>query len=155
MIPVTISPADMSGWRSPLKSELTLDSSLGKERGDSLLRAQADFNGDSKIDVANILINDKENKMGLFVELGGYPGQCFQLDEINDKSWAEIMGISIAKPGNYKTACGKGYWKCKKNEPGELELKLPAIDYFKEGSASSFFIWDKKEKTFNRIWMSD
>jgi len=155
MIPIALSAQDLSGWRTPNKSELTIDSSLRKEGAISLLTAKADFDGDGKQDEASLLINDKENKMGLFVELSSQPGKKIKLDEIDNKSWIEVMGITVAKPGKYKTACGKGYFDCQKGEPEELNLKLPAIDYFKEGSANSFFIWDKKTKQFKRIWMSD
>jgi len=93
--------------------------------------------------------------MALYVELSSKPGQKIKLDEFDDKAWITVMGVTIAKPGKYKTACGKGYFECEKGEPAELNLKLPAIDYFKEGSANSFFIWDKKAKQFKRIWMSD
>lgn len=65
------------------------------------------------------------------------------------------MGIDVAKPGEYKTACGKGYFACKKGESKILKLNRPAIDYFKLGSASSFFFWNDKTNSFKRIWISD
>jgi hypothetical protein len=65
------------------------------------------------------------------------------------------MGIKSAKSGKYKTACGKGYWDCKKGEPAELNLRMPAMDLFQYESANSFFVWDSKIKKFKRIWMSD
>ncbi|MDP2277699.1 MAG: hypothetical protein Q8K51_05690 [Nitrospirota bacterium] len=155
MIPLSALAQDMSNWRTPTKSELAHDLDWRKEDPNLYLKAKADFDGDGKEDTASLLINDKKNKMGLFVELSSRPGKRIKLDEIEDKSWIEVMGITVAKPGNYKTACGKGYFDCEKGEPEALNLKLPAIDYFKEGSANSFFIWDKKTKQFQRIWMSD
>jgi len=117
---------------------------------------KADFDGDGKQDVARLLINGKENKMGLFVKLSSRPdGKEIKLEEFDDKSWIEVMGISVVKPGNYRTACGKGYFECKKGEPETLKLKQPAIDFFKFGSANSFFVWDGKDKRFHKIWMSD
>ena len=65
------------------------------------------------------------------------------------------MGINTVKPGEYKTVCGKGYFKCEKGEPEVLKLKRPAIDYFKFQSANSFFFWDDKTGDFKRIWISD
>ncbi|HXX35768.1 MAG TPA: hypothetical protein VEM15_14965, partial [Thermodesulfobacteriota bacterium] len=119
------------------------------------LTAKADFDGDGKEDEAFLLINVNENKIGLFVQLSSYPEKKIQLDEIQNRAWLDVMGVTVVKPGNYKTACGKGYWACEKDEPPALNLKLAAIDYFKEGSANSFFVWDVKKKKFNRIWMSD
>jgi hypothetical protein len=155
MMPCALSAQDMSVWRTPAKSELTDASDWRKEDPELYLTAKADFDGDGKEDTARLMINAKENKMGLFVELGSHHGKKIRLDEIDGKSWIDVIGITVAKPGKYKTACGKGYWDCKKDEPEALNLKLPAIDYFKEGSANSFFIWDKKTKQFKRIWMSD
>ncbi len=43
------------------------------------------------------------------------------------------MGVDVAKPGEYKTACGKGYFACAEGEPAILRLNRPAIDYFKFG----------------------
>ena len=65
------------------------------------------------------------------------------------------MGIKTAEPGKYKTACGKGYWVCKKGETAKLNLKMAAIDLFQYESANSYFVWDTKTKMFKRIWMSD
>jgi hypothetical protein len=65
------------------------------------------------------------------------------------------MGIDTVTTGDYKTACGKGYWECKKSEPEILNLKHVAINYFKFESANSFFYWDDKTGSFKRIWISD
>lgn len=117
---------------------------------------KADFDGDGKQDVARLLINDRENKMGLFVKLSSRPDDKeLKLEEFDDKSWIEIMGISVVKPGKYKTACGKGYFECKKGEPEILRLKNPAMDFFKFGSANFYFLGDAKAESFQRIWISD
>jgi hypothetical protein len=155
LIPLALSAQNIAGWRPPTQFELADHLGWRKEDPNFYIKAKADFDGDGKEDEARLLINDKENKMGLFVELSSRPGKTMKLDEFDDKSWIEVMGIMVAKPGKYKTACGKGYVDCQKGEPQELHLKLPAIDYFKEGSANSFFIWENKTKQFKRIWMSD
>jgi hypothetical protein len=155
LMPFTISAQDMSDWRVPTKAELADETGWRKDDKTLYLTAEADFDGDGKQDNVSLLVNDKKNSMGLFVELSSQPGKKIKLDEIDDKSWIQVMGVTVAKPGKYKTACGKGYWACEDGEPAVLNLKLPAIDYFKEGSANSFFIWDKKTKQFKRIWISD
>ena len=145
------------GWRDPSKDEITDDAF--KERGkdpNRYLATKADFNGDGIIDTAKMLVNDSKNKMGLFVFIskeGKF--ETILLDEIDGKSWVDAMGISVANSGEYKTACGKGYWECEEGVPEVLILKHPAIDYFKFESANSFFVWDDISKSFKRIWMSD
>ncbi len=65
------------------------------------------------------------------------------------------MGIDLVRPGNYQTACGKGYWDCEKDEPELLTLAGPAIDFFKTESANSFFFFDAATHRFRRVWISD
>lgn len=93
--------------------------------------------------------------MGLFVILGRNSNIPILLDESEDKMSIISMGVDVANPDIYKTACGKGYWKCEKNEPEVINLKLPAINFFQTESANSFFYWDRKKKAFKRIWISD
>jgi len=69
------------------------------------------------------------------------------------KSLIECFGISVAKPGTYSTASGKGYFECKDGE-SEQSLGHPGIDFFKYGSANSYFIWNAGKKEFDRIWIS-
>ncbi len=155
LMSLEVSAQEISGWRSPTKADLGDEIGWRKEDPALYLAGSADFDGDGKQDSVCLLVNDKENRMGLFVQLSKQPRKKIQLTEFEDKSWLKVMGVRIALPGKYKTACGKGYWACKKGEPESLNLKLPAIDYFQEGSANSFFIWDKKTRQFRRIWMSD
>jgi len=65
------------------------------------------------------------------------------------------MGISIVQPGEYITACGKGYYKCKPNEPTEIESYKPSINFYLFESANSYFYWDDNTKDFKRNWNSD
>ena len=145
------------GWRLPNHSEIT-DNQYKTRNNDQnqYLAAKADFNGDGVIDTAIMLVNDSKNKMGLFVFISKKEKfELIILDQINDKSWVDAMGLSVIVPGKYKTACGKGYWECEKGIPEELHLKHPAINYFRFNSANSFFVWDKNTNSFKRIWMSD
>jgi hypothetical protein len=156
LIPAALSAQDIPGWRAPTKSEIPDNIGWRKEDPNFYIKAKADFDGDGKEDEALLLISDKENKMGLFVTLSSHKMvHPLLLEAIDDKRTIEVMGIEVAKPGTYKTACGKGYWTCEKGEPAVLKLKLPAIDFFRFESANSYFAWDTKTKKFKRIWMSD
>ena len=122
-------------------------------KGKPPIKVSADFNGDGKQDIAVILIKNDGNGWALFVLLAGQK-KIFKLDEITEKGSIH-MGIELVKPGLIKTACGKGYWECAPDEPMELKLMLPAINYFVFESANSMFFWDKKASAFKRIWISD
>jgi hypothetical protein len=146
-----------NGWRKPTNDEITDDMFKARSKDPNRhLAAKADFNGDGIIDTAIMLVNDAEDKMGLFVFIskeGNF--KSVLLEQIEDKTWVDAMGLSVVEPGRYKTACGKGYWDCPEGVPEILDLKRPAINFFKFESANSFFVCDKSKNSFKRIWMSD
>ncbi len=51
------------------------------------------------------------------------------------------MGIDLAEPNTYQTACGKGYWECAANEPSSITLANAGILYsaFEQGGAVMIF----------------
>lgn len=155
LTPLTTAAQDKlpSGWREPTPEE-----GSGRWRQKSLtrfLRVRADFNGDGKLDVAQILVNPSTNKFGLFVKLGT-AGQ-WQLLRDFDLTFIGRYGIDDVKPGNYETACGKGYgdWACAHGEPDWLQLSHPGIDLFYTESSDSIYFWDQPSKKFREVVMSD
>ncbi len=147
------------GWRLPTEKELASEP-LRLKSPTKNAKVEADFNGDGKIDYALLLKSTK------------FSGECFAVNysKGNEYSWqilSEIdwgeeypnvnlsMGIDLAKPKRYKTACGKGYWECEPGEPEVLELMLPGIWYFKFESAASLWFWDSSLKSFKSIAISD
>ena len=148
------------GWRFPTAEELS-DEPGRNNSSTRHAKAVADFNGDGIEDEAFLLKSIRFSGEGLWVHLSdkrkGF--RWLSLDSIDwGKAYPNVnlsMGIDTVKPGEYKTACGKGYFKCGKGEPEILILKRPAIDYFRFGSANSFFFWDDQTDNFKRIWISD
>jgi len=147
------------GWRYPTEEELSYVSR--KESPTKYSKAVADFSDDGINDEAFLLKSTKFSGEGLFVRISDKRGgfRWLELDVIDwGKKYPKVdlsMGIDIANHGEYKTACGKGYFACKEGEPDVLKLRRPAIDYFRFESANSFFVWDDKTASFKRIWMSD
>lgn len=148
-----------SGWRFPIEKELSYESR--KDSPTKYTRVIADFNGDGINDEAFLLKSTKFSGEGLFVRLSNKENvfRWIELDVIDwGKKYSNVdlsMGVDIAKPGEYKTACGKGYFECNEDEPKVLKVRRPAIDYFRFESANSFFLWNEKTAIFERIWMSD
>ena len=144
-----------SGWRRPTLAEANGD--WRKKSPTRFLVAKGDFEGVGKEDVAELLVDLTGKHFGLFVKLAA-AGEWQQLDDTagDVKDLAEF-GISSAKPGKYKTACGKGYgdYACSHGEPETLELSRPAIDYFYNESSDFIFYWDTKVNKFVKIQMSD
>lgn len=149
------------GWRFATKDELKTPPINWREESPSkFTKAEADFNGDGKTDIAYLAKSTEYSGQGLLVRLSSKNKyEWLVLDEI--KWGAEYpnvdlsMGIEIAEPQNMKTACGKGYWECSGIEKPEITLKNPGINYYKFASASSVFYWDSTRMKFIRIWTSD
>lgn len=143
-----------NGWRLPLKKEMNQ-----KWRDQNSLRfksAKGDFDGDGKIDEALILVDKDGKKFGIFVWWAA--DKFSKAEEVyveKDFGLLQKMGIGIVKKGTFKTACGKGYYDCAKDDSAELTLSQEGIDFFMNESANSFFHWDSKTKSFERTWMSD
>jgi len=78
--------------------------------------------------------------MGFFVCLTTATGCDWHRLEVMDIAFLDVMGIAKVKPGEYETACGKGYWECGKNEPEKLKTGRDAVEFFKEDSASSVYL---------------
>lgn len=151
------SPTPPKGWRFPTKADEKGDWVVLAKPGQPAYHARADFNGDGIPDDAYIAIAANGKGWGLFVNLNAKKGKprIVKLDEDAGDTKPQRMGVSVVDPGTYKTACGKGYWDCKGDEPEELSLKTPAIDYILFESANSFFWWDSRVGKFTRTWMSD
>ena len=67
----------------------------------------------------------------------------------------DVMGIAKVKRGQYETACGKGYWECGKDEPKKLSTKRDAVEFFKDESASSVYVYNLGKHRFISVATSD
>jgi hypothetical protein len=158
--PITCSAAEVSlptGWRVPTQAETSHNQEWRNRDKNRFLTIEADFNGDGVPDRAMLLVRDKDSTLGLFafVSQASNVFKTYILDEAIEKVRLDVMGITVSKPGKYTTACGKGYLDCREGEPEIIALQIAAVNYFKEGSANSFFYWDKVGRNFKRSWMSD
>lgn len=141
------------GWRLP-PAKIT-QQNFRQHDTKRFLAASGDFNGDGLQDKALLLVNDAATKMGFFVCLKTSQRCDWHRLEEMDIAFFDVMGIDTVKPGKQKTACGKGYWECDKDEPEVLNLKHDAIEFFKDESASSVYVYDVKKRTFSAIATSD
>lgn len=146
------------GYRYPQESDYSGAWQEFRASSPVPFHVQADFNGDSLLDDAWILLATRDKGWGLFVSLGARTGsrQVIALETDSDRTAAQLMGLSVVPPGRHRTACGKGYYKkCAAGEPEVLHLTLPAIDLFLYEGARSYFWWDPQARVFKRTWISD
>ena len=145
-----------TGWREPTAAELSREPLRGN-LPTKYVEAKADFDGDGKEDQAAIFIAGDGKGEGLFVRLSSVNASKWTQVEtvVHPPATGPVMGITIAKPGVFQTTCGKGYSKCRSDEPASVELKYAGIDFFKFESASSIVYWDAGARTFKRVWTSD
>ncbi len=140
------------GWRYPTRDEYM--NNFREMSGQEFLTVSGDFNGDGVKDEARLCVSDDGKDMGIIVWIS--KGEQFAVFILGKSEfWIDSVGIELVKPGEYKTACGKGYFNCGPDEPELLKIKTDAIDYIVFERANSIFFWDTEDNNFNRIWMSD
>jgi len=151
-----IKPPFPPGWHAAEKSDYSAEN-LSHINNRVPSHVKADFNGDGINDNAWILINETENKYGLFIFLSkkGSGYETVNLSEHRKETDKLYIGISLMRPGRYKTAFGKGYGDCGPNDPKVIVLRNPGIDFFAFESGNSVFYWNPNKKEFMRIWLSD
>lgn len=149
------------GYRLPTKADNTND----WKRFDGPNHVTADFNGDGFEDEAYILPKKDLNAgFGVFVSINkskaaiqsGRKFQMFKLITIDDMS-PQSFAIELAEPSKevWKTACGKGYWKCAIGEPVAVKVNNPSIMFCYIESACTIYMWDSDKLNFKEIKISD
>ena len=147
------------GWRYPSEKDLA-DDFIRNQSNEKYVDVTADFNGDGKDDYAYLVKSTRFSGEALLARISkdlDYDWVILHQIEWGNE-YPEVglaMGIELVVPGEYKTACGKGYWECKEDEVPLLQLNLPAINYFRFASAASYFFWEENAAMFKRIWISD
>ena len=146
------------GWRMPNESDYKDDWQYFRNEFPIPYHIDGDFNGDGLLDQAWILIRSDSGDWRLyaFLNQGDQSFKAIKLIEAGQEMGEYSgYGISIVTPGEYKTACGKGYGDCGEDEVDVLTLESPAIDFRKFESYNVFYYWDFETGNFNVISMSD
>ncbi len=154
-----IGNSDIVGdWRYPTDSDVVGDWKYYQKEYDTPWHAEADFDNDGFLDHAWILFSKDNTKWGLhvFMSSGADRYEAITLEENSFSSSPQGMGLSVVQPGRYETYCAKGYGpECKDGEAEFIVISNPSINYIMFESANSYYVWNKNESKFHRIWMSD
>jgi hypothetical protein len=144
---------DASRWTKP-PAKLT-GQEFRRKGPNHFLVVTGDFNGDGIQDKAVLLVNQHTQKLGFFICLTTATGCDWHRLEMMDIVFLDVMGIAKVKPGQYETACGKGYWDCGKDEPQKLSTRRGAVEFFKDESASSVYVYNPRKQKFISVATSD
>ena len=79
-----------------------------------------DFDGDGKPDQARLLVRGDGKAFALFVKLAAREA-ALKLDEFPDIKKLPAIGIKRVGPGEYPTACARGY-DCAEDEPRYIRV---------------------------------
>jgi hypothetical protein len=142
-----------NGWTKPAAKLTRQD--FRRTDPNHFLLATGDFNGDGVPDKALLLVNQRTQTLGFFVCLTTETGCDWHRLETMDIAFLDVMGIAKVEPGQYETACGKGYWECGKDEPEKLSTKRDAVEFFKDESASSVYVYNPRTRKFFSVATSD
>ncbi len=148
-------PQAPNGYRFPIESDYLGDWQNFRKHLPVPFHFKADFNSDGLNDDAWILIRTDGKSWAFFVFLSqrGKEAKIIRLEQ--GAGQPQRFGVTLVKPGRYKTACGKGYFECAPGESEWLSLSKPAISFFVYESAESIFYCIPKTKRFQKVRMSD
>ena len=145
--------ASAESWRFPSEQDITGDWKIFQNQIPRPYFVEGDFDGNGVDDEIWLVINTSSSGWQLIAILNGNESPKILVTAA--EGTAQTFGIEKVQPGDYKTACGKGYWECSSNEPESLSLKQPGFRFFKFESASTIWYWDSTYNQFNEIAESD
>lgn len=117
--------------------------------------ATLDMNGDGLMDEAMLVTDPVGHRSGLRICLASKQPkasrECHVLAVVDDALGYDVMGLLVEPAGCYD------YFAL--NDGPEVKAKVCSrahvLDYFRFGSAASYFVYDRKTRRFNRYWYSD
>ena len=124
-----------------------------RESPGGYIRSVLDMDGDGRPDEAVLVTSRDGSRSGVRI--------CLDFQRVNPTARCEvvgvgpnvqsIMGVHRRPPGCYSFVQKEGAG----NGDGEVCSETDVLDYFRFGSAGSFFRYDRTAKGFDRYWDSD
>jgi hypothetical protein len=126
-----------------------------------------DFNQDGMNDFVMLLYTVKKKKeerwegalythhdfiLATFVGVSGGKFKADTLEKLEGVMPSDFI-IQMQPPGQYKTACGKGYWDCGSGEPEVVRLETPGVLFTKCEAYEVIYYLEKNR--FVPVFISD
>ena len=147
-----ISCEDQRGWVTVEHSQLMKDE-WRRHSATGFGQVTLDMNGDGISDHASLVVSRDGTKSGVKVCLGSEAvgdadPNCRVLAE--SENVYSVMGLEMRSPGCYE------FHEDEAGEPSEGSVcsKFDALEYFRFGSSSSFFVYNTRSGNFERYWDS-
>lgn len=145
-----------AGWRFPTEADYSGDWQEFRHVTPVPFHVRGDFDGNGVTDDAWLLMRTKVRGWGLFVFLRRRGGRARVVKLEAYPNNAQEVGISLARPGNIKTACGKGYiGACEPGVPEVLRLRRPGVNLFHHEKSNTVHYWDERARRFKSVYTSD
>ncbi|MBT9096465.1 hypothetical protein KFZ76_01920 [Methylovulum psychrotolerans] len=145
------------GWCQPAAADFTLEWLENKQDTPMPYHISDYINGDHHKDEVWILLDDQRKNWGVFAFLnqGGGQYRTIELDRfIIAEIHPQMVELHALKNDVYETACGKGYWKCRKNEPAKVTIKNDGFAYGPSGQGGSKIVFWRKDR-FKKVSLDD
>lgn len=158
-----LTPSELfASWRIPVGEDIGGDWAWALEEGIVPFTANADFDGNSTVDSAWLMINESESSnWGIFVVLRkddalGSVDRVVPIYTGKNDNPPQRFGVSVMPPGRYTRACAKGYGDpCANESEKSIRSAVPGVQFFMFESAASVFFWRGEDVGFRRYWLSD
>ena len=118
-------------------------------------KVSLDMNGDGLKNEATLVIDRARHHSGLRVCFGKKertsPSNCHILVDDDLEDSYDDMGLDVRGPGCHLYNTMNDLV----DASGRICSRAQGLNYFREGSSTSFFLYDTKTGRFNRYWDSD
>ena len=150
-----IAPGGHRNWETVSIEGLKKQDEWRRGSPTAFAKVSLDMNGDGLKDEATLVVDRGRHHSGLRVCFGrkdpSAPSNCHILVDDDLEDSYDDMGLVVRAPGchDYNTVNDLV------DASGKVCSRTQALNYFREGSSTSFFLYDQKTGRFNRYWDSD
>jgi hypothetical protein len=135
--------SQQDGWRAATAADfvpLTRQVTDPDQPRPQAREVTADFDGDGKADKAAIMVNPSASRAAVFVFHGGSGRRTLVADYPLEV--LASMELSVAKPGDYVTACARGLGDDGAPCKPKLHARWPAIEVAFLERGSEMYAWE-------------
>jgi len=154
--PMTVKSGEHpKGWTAVSIEDLKRQEAWRRTSPNAYAKVILDINGDGLKDEATLVVDRARHHSGLRVCFGKKgpksAPKCHILVDDDLEDAYDVMGLDVRAPGCHLYNTVNDLVEAS----GRICSRSQALEYFRVGSATSFFLYDQKTGLFNRYWDSD